>query len=108
MPIGIGLDHGHDTRARRAATDLLEVMSQRCRIQQRARWPAHLRIPVASVGVVFKTGVFPEEGQTDIADGAVTLLADNDIGGAFYRTVLVVNLVAVNEQNHVGVLLDSA
>ena len=57
---------------------------------------------------IFEARVFAEEGQAHGADRAVTLLANDDFGNAFFRCFRVVNFIAVDEQNHVGVLLDSA
>src|SRR3989344_7356593 len=71
-----------------------------------------LIIPVisgrAGRDVIFKARIFPEEGQAHLADRTVTLLADDDIGGGLVRDVLVVDLVALDEENHAGVLLDGA
>ena len=58
--------------------------------------------------VVQESGTHALEGQAYRADRAVTLLADDDLGTAIVRRIGVVDLVAVNEQDHVGVLLDSA
>src|SRR5450830_334696 len=58
--------------------------------------------------VVAKFRVHPHPREADRADGAVTLLADNDLGGTFVRRIGVVHLVAVQEYDHVRILLDSA
>src|SRR4030095_16161400 len=61
------------------------------------------------VGQVVEPGVFAEELQLDRTGRAVTLLADDHFGQALVRRVfLVVVVVAVNEDDHVRVLLDGA
>ena len=56
---------------------------------------------------VFEAGVVGEIGQLDAAGGAVALLGDDDLGLAFEVFVLaVVVLLAVDEADYVGVLLD--
>jgi hypothetical protein len=56
----------------------------------------------------FKTGQVLQEGQTDRACGAVTLFADDDFGHTGIFGILVVVVVAVNEHDDVGILLDGA
>src|SRR6266498_3317291 len=64
---------------------------------------------VAAAGQVLETGEPALERQLDVADGAVALLADDDLGDAgLLGLVLVVDLVAVDEHDDVGVLLDGA
>src|SRR5690606_14951595 len=55
---------------------------------------------------VFEACMLAEESQPDAADWTITLLGNDDFGGAFIRRVRVVNLVAVNEENQVSILLD--
>src|SRR5690606_20675278 len=62
----------------------------------------------AVAGQVVEAGVLAEELQLHGAGRAVTLLADDDLGQALVRRVLVVVLVAVDEHDDVGVLLDGA
>src|SRR5439155_8454184 len=58
---------------------------------------------------VLEAGVLLQEGQLDLADGAVPLLGDVDLGDALLLGVVrVVVLVAVEEADHVRVLLDRA
>src|SRR5450830_657162 len=64
------------------------------------------RCQTTDVVVVF--GKLPQEGQANTADRAVTLLTDNDFRSAFIRRIGIVDFVTVNEQNDVGILLDSA
>src|ERR1700722_3448271 len=52
--------------------------------------------------------VLPEEGQLDRSCWAVTLLADNDFGLTFVVRIGVVVLVAIDEKNEVGILLNGA
>src|SRR5438105_2103807 len=46
------------------------------------------------------------EDELEIADRAIALLADDDLGDALLLGVLVVNLIAIDEADHVSVLLD--
>ena len=57
---------------------------------------------------ILKARVFPLERQAHGADGPVTLLADDDFGNAFFGCLGVVHFIAVNKQNHIGVLFDRA
>src|SRR5690606_4473059 len=73
------------------------------------RWATGLLAAAEVIlGEVFKAGVLAEEGQPAGADGAVALLADDHLGDALVLGILVVDLVAVDEQDDVGVLLDGA
>src|SRR5882672_4288636 len=68
-------------------------------------------VPIVSVAgrrsrVVLETRVLSQEGELYGADGSVTLLADDDLGDALVGRILVVDLVAVDEEDHVRVLLD--
>ena len=68
-----------------------------------------LEVPLPSPGQAFKLGDRFQEGQFDHARWAVTLLGDDDLGHAgFLAGVLGVVLVAVDEHDDVGILLDSA
>src|SRR5690348_17043807 len=58
--------------------------------------------------IIRELRVMPEERQPHRAGRTVTLLADDDLGRALVRRIRVVVLVAVNEDDHVGVLLDRA
>src|SRR5690242_21117894 len=62
----------------------------------------------AGLREILEAGVLPEEGQPDRADRAVALLAYDDLGHTLVLRFLVVNLVAIDEQDHVSVLLDRA
>jgi hypothetical protein len=53
-------------------------------------------------------GVLLLEGQGDVADRAVAVLGDDDVRLALALGLLVVVLVAVDEGDEVGVLLDRA
>src|SRR4051794_903906 len=57
---------------------------------------------------VLEPRVLAEERQTHGADRPVALLADDDLGGALVRAVLVVDLVAIDEEDDVCILLDRA
>src|SRR5690606_11482655 len=56
---------------------------------------------------VLEARVLAHEGQARGADGAVTLLADDDFGNALVLGFRVIHLVPVDEHDDVGVLLDS-
>src|SRR5471030_2172174 len=77
---------------------------------RRLRQP--VRHPVGSiptrVRVVFETRLLANECQINFADWAVALLADDDLGFALVGTLAVVDLVAIDEQDQVGVLFDGA
>src|SRR5690606_10485759 len=66
--------------------------------------PRHPRIPRR---VVLESRVLADEGQRHVARGAVALLGEDELRLALLR-LLVVHLVAVDEQHQVGVLLDRA
>src|SRR5438270_2264652 len=58
-----------------------------------------------AAGIVLEPRVLPEERELDRPDGAVPLLADDDLRDPLVGRLLVVHLVAVDEEDHVGVLL---
>ncbi len=60
------------------------------------------------MGEVLEARVLAEESEARRADRAVALLADDDLGHALFLRVRVVDLVAVDEQDEVGILLDRA
>src|SRR6266568_699600 len=71
----------------------------------------------APVTQVLKTGMLAEKGQADGADRAVSLFADDQFGVALvplgaravpFATLLAVDRLAVDEHDHVGILLDGA
>ena len=62
---------------------------------------------IATGSQVIKACVFAAKGERHHADGAVTLFADDDFGLAFVGGIAVVDLVAVDEQDQIGILLDS-
>src|SRR3989338_9802328 len=57
---------------------------------------------------ILEARMLTEEGEPDSANRAVTLLADDNFGGALELRILVVNLVTIKKQDQVGILLDSA
>src|SRR5690606_37327439 len=65
-------------------------------------------VSVVVAGVVLEAGVLPDEGQPGRVDRAVALLADDDLGDALLVGIGVVDLVAINEHDDVGILLDRA
>src|SRR2546422_5316672 len=73
-------------------------------VQRRARAAVCLRLPRHLA--VLEARVLLQEGQLDLADGAVALLGDVDLGDTLLLAVLgVVVLVAVEEADDVRVLL---
>src|SRR5471030_1231897 len=61
-----------------------------------------------AAAVVAELGVLAYPGQAHGADRAVTLLADDDLGRAFVGRVGIINFIAVEEDDDVGILLDRA
>ena len=62
---------------------------------------------------VFKTSVLSDETKVDVAEFAVTVFGDADGGDTFCGSVVLIFLKSVifrtiDEQNHVGILLDCA
>src|ERR1041384_8055687 len=68
----------------------------------------HDSFAVRRVDVVLEATVSTFEREPDLADLAVTMLGEVDLGDALLRRLAVVDLVAVYEQDHVSVLLDGA
>lgn len=62
---------------------------------------------VLAVNQVIESCVLAVEGEPDRADGAVTLLADDDFGYVRVLGLWVVHHIAVDEEDNVGILLDS-
>src|SRR5574337_1555026 len=68
--------------------------------------PAHL---MPCIGVKIAEGcALPAPGQAGIADPALAVLAHQNLGGACVRRVGVVELVPIDERDHVGILLNGA
>src|SRR6056297_17679 len=63
---------------------------------------------VAVLDVVAEAQVLTFEVQHEITGCAVAVLADDDLGLALVRRIVVVDFITVNEQDHVGILLDGA
>ena len=57
---------------------------------------------------VLEAGVLADKRQAHKADGAVTLLTDDDFRHVFVLGLGVVHLAAAHKHDHVGVLLDCA
>src|SRR5215207_4690470 len=71
--------------------------------------PGFLRdVPLHAAGEGGELGVLLHPGELDLAGGAVTVLADDDLGDALVVGFGVVVLVAVEEHHHVCVLLYGA
>src|SRR3954470_2263825 len=68
----------------------------------RRRQVLRLRLVVEELGDVVA------EDELEVADRAVALLADDDLGDPLLLGVLVVDLVAIDEGHEIGVLLDGA
>src|SRR5437660_1795522 len=58
--------------------------------------------------IVLEPRVLAQEGELHRPDRAVPLLADDDLRDPFVGRVLVVDLVAVDEEDHVAVLLEGS
>src|SRR6202008_3592906 len=61
---------------------------------------------LARLGEILEARVLPQESQFHGPDRPVTLLADDDLRDALVLRVLVVDFVAIDEQDHVCILLD--
>ena len=61
-----------------------------------------------AAGVVGEGHVVAEKDEREVAGRAVALLGDDDVGDALALGLLVVELLAVEEDDDVGVLLDRA
>ncbi len=66
------------------------------------------RMPIELPGFILERVYSPRKVSRHGADRAVALLADDDLGGALVLRVGVVDLVAVDEQDHVRILFDRA
>src|SRR5690349_1885468 len=62
----------------------------------------------AGCGEALEARVLTEEGQANGTDRTVPLLADDDLRDALVLRLGVVDLVAIDEDDDVGVLLDGA
>lgn len=75
---------------------------------------SHVSLPIESTsvhilpGIILKPGVFAKECQATGSNRTITLFADNHLGSTFILAVFVINLVTVNEEDHVRILLDGA
>ena len=63
---------------------------------------------ITRLAVVLEARVLADETEPDRADWTVSLFADDHLGDAFVRRILVVNLIQIDEYDNVGVLLDGA
>src|SRR4051812_32870763 len=61
-----------------------------------------------SVRHVDEAGVMALEGHDDVAHGAVAVLADDDVGLTRARGLALVHVLAVDQHDDVGVLLQAA
>src|SRR5438270_8318655 len=77
------------------------------KLLSQAAWLESLRGRPGVRVEVLEAGQRVEERQPDDADGAVAVLGDDDLGRAG-RVIRVVERGAMQEQHHVGVLLDGA
>src|SRR5262249_25639210 len=98
--------HGDDgLDAAGGAVALLEPLAAaagaRTGTSDRGHWSVGARLRE-----ILEARVLPEESELDRSDRPVALLADDDLRHALVRSLLVVYLVAVDEQDHVRVLLD--
>src|SRR6266404_6184963 len=73
---------------------------------QRGEAAASLRRVIRSGLVVEELRDVVSEDELEIADRAVALLADDDLGDPLLHGVLVVDLIAVDEADDVGILFD--
>src|SRR5688572_32707250 len=85
----------------------VEIVARVARLTRASRRTGGSREAVLARQVV-EPGQLAVEHGLDRADRAVALLADDHLGHATLGGVLVVDLVAVDERDEVGVLLDGA
>src|SRR5271166_6546013 len=83
--------------------------------RNKAQTPAekNTRLPEHTLGVrfgckVFELRVLAKEGQLNIAGRTIALLGDDDVGNPFARRVGLVDLLAIDEKDHVGILFNRA
>src|SRR5262245_45545423 len=57
---------------------------------------------------IFEFRVFAKERERNFPGGTITLLRDNDVRDPFTSGIFVVNLIAIDQQDQVGVLFDGA
>ena len=69
---------------------------------------ALLAVEVLRAGKIIELRELSVERESNRSDRTIPLFADDDLRRALVRAVRVVNLVAIDEQDHVGILLDSA
>ena len=61
---------------------------------------------VTARGQIVEARVLADKRQLDRTNRAITLLADDDLGDALVFGIRVIDLIAVNKHDDVGVLLD--
>src|ERR1019366_3534902 len=93
------------------ARGITEALAQAAAAPARLRYaaaarPRLLRSVIRRRLVVEELRDVVSEDELEVADRAVALLTDDDLSDAFLFRVLVVDLVAVDEADDVGILLD--
>src|SRR6185437_1792022 len=78
----------------------------RCRRRSVASTQHPLRVGIG--GEVHEARVLPLEGEQESTDLAVAMLRQIDLGDAFLGGVPVIDLVAIDQQDHVRILLNSS
>ncbi|CRI63137.1 hypothetical protein THIOKS11170027 [Thiocapsa sp. KS1] len=73
-----------------------------------APWRSVAALAVIIADIVLELGVFAEKGQAGGSDGPVALLGDDDLGDTLVLRVLVIDLVAIDEDDEVCILFDCA
>ena len=95
---------------RRREGGIVEVHT---RLDETASIVGHGRRGERILSWVFETGVLTAEGEKDVAGGSLTVLGNDDLGHsvkvvAFLVFIDVVVFRAVDEEHHVGILLDGS
>src|SRR3984957_2110719 len=113
MTVGVGLDDGHDARLRRPAPHDLQIVPKRAGVHRRADQGYHRNLTAASpkyalaIGLwreVFELCILAEEGELNVPCRAVALLRDDNVGDALARSIRLVKLFSVDQQNQICVL----
>ncbi len=112
MAIRVGFDNGHNPAAGRRGTQTLQVVQNRHRPDYSDCRCGHAKPRSGgssnSGHEIFEPGILPAERQSKIADLAVSVLGDDDVGLPFLGRFIVVDLIAVDKHNEIRILLDRA
>ncbi len=57
---------------------------------------------------VSKSGILSQKGQLHHPCGTISLFTDNELCDPLFRAVFAINFVPINEDDNIGILLDSS